>query len=75
QLVFFYAWQRGQGLEQLPGHGPADFAPWLAALAEIGYPGCVNPFMHGEPEPDAMSEALAKARDDLRSCHARAVSA
>jgi len=75
QLFFFYAWQRGQGLAQLPGHGPTDFTPWLAALAAVGYAGWVNPFMHHEPEPDAMSEALAKARDSLRSCRAAAVSA
>lgn len=73
QLFFFYAWQKGRGLSQLPGHGPADFAPWIAALAKAGYAGYVNPFMHGEPEPEAMSAAVAKARDALKECRARAV--
>jgi len=68
QLLFFYAWQHGKGTDQLPGHGPTDFKPWLAALAKAGYTGYVNPFMHGEVEPDAMSAALAKSRDYLKRC-------
>ena len=72
QLLFFYAWQHADGLGQLPGHGPTDFAPWLAALAKIGYPWYVNPFMHGEPAPDEMSKALEKSRDYLRACAAKA---
>jgi len=70
QLFFFYAWQHGGGVEQLPGHGPTDFRPWLAALAKIRYRGYVNPFMHGDLEPDAMSAALAKSRDYLQQCWA-----
>jgi sugar phosphate isomerase/epimerase len=66
QLFFFYAWQNQAGLGQLPGHGPTDFKPWLAALAKINYRWYVNPFMHGHPEPDAMSAALAQARDYLK---------
>lgn len=66
QLFFFYAWQRQPGTKQLPGHGPTDFAPWLAALAKAQYRGYVNPFMHGKVEPDAMSEALAASRDYLK---------
>lgn len=70
QLFFFYAWQREKGTAQLPGIGPADCTPWLAALAKIGYSRYVNPFMHHEPEPDAMSAALAKSRDYLRNRYA-----
>lgn len=66
QLLFFYAWQHQDGLGQLPGHGPTDFKPWLAALAKADYRGYVNPFMHGHMEPDAMAAALLKARDYLR---------
>jgi len=73
QLLFFYAWQHGRGTDQLPGHGPTDFTPWLAALAKIGYAGYVNPFMHGEVEAEAMSTALAKSRDYLRACYQKAV--
>jgi sugar phosphate isomerase/epimerase len=71
QLFFFYAWQRASGVGQLPGHGPTDFAPWIKALAKVNYRGCVNPFMHGELEADAMSEALAQSRDYLRQRHAQ----
>lgn len=66
QLFFFYAWQKQDGLGQLPGHGPTDFAPWLKALRQIPYRWFVNPFMHGHVEPDAMSAALAKSRDYLK---------
>ncbi len=49
------------GEQQLPGIGPTDFSPWLAALAKIDYGWYVNLFMHGEPKPDAMSAVLAKS--------------
>jgi len=75
QLFFFYGWQNAPGTGELPGHGPTDFAPWLAALAKIDYQWYVNPFMHQEPEPDAMSEALAKAKKYLEECYAKAVPA
>jgi len=66
QLFFFYAWQNRPDLGQLPGRGPTDFKPWLAALAKVNYRWYVNPFMHGHPEPDLMSAALAQARDYLK---------
>jgi sugar phosphate isomerase/epimerase len=66
RLLFFYAWQAQPGLQQLPGIGPTDFTPWLAALARAEYRWYVNPFMHGEPEPDAMTDALRTSRDYLR---------
>jgi len=73
QLFFFYAWQRANGVQQLPGLGQTDFTPWLAALAKIDYAWYVNPFMHGEPAPDEMSKALEKSRDYLKACAAKAV--
>jgi len=73
QLLFFYAWQRANGVQQLPGLGQTDFTPWLAALAKIDYRWYVNPFMHGEPAPDEMSAALEKSRDYLKACYAKAV--
>ena len=72
QLLFFYAWQNAPGTGQLPGLGKTDFAPWLAALAEIDYAGYVNPFMHHEPAPDEMSAALAKSRGYLLECYKKA---
>ena len=73
QLFFFYAWQRGGGLKQLPGHGPSDFTPWIAALAKIGYGGYVNPFAHVHPEPDIMSAALGQSKVYLEECYKKAV--
>ncbi len=73
QLFYFYAWQRAPGLGQLPGHGPTDFTPWIAALAKIDYRWYVNPFMHHEPAPDVMGSALARARDYLGNCWQKAV--
>lgn len=75
QLFFFYAWQNAPVIQQLPGHGPADFVPWLVALARIGYRGYVNPFLHGEPSPDVTSQALARSRDYLQDCYRKAVPA
>jgi hypothetical protein len=72
QLLFFYAWQHAAGQGQLPGVGPADFTPWIAALAKARYRWYVNPFMHGEPAPDVMSPALAKSRDYLGECWKKA---
>lgn len=66
QLFFFYAWQKQDDMSQLPGHGPADFKPWLQALARINYQWYVNPFMHGHVEPDKMTAALRKSLDYLR---------
>jgi sugar phosphate isomerase/epimerase len=68
QLFFFYAWQNQPGMHQLPGHGPTDFSPWIKALARVNYRWYVNPFMHGEGEPDAMLEALKKSRAYLEKC-------
>ena len=69
KLLFFYAWQNAPDLDQLPGHGPTDFTPWLRALAQVNYRWYVNPFMHHEPDPETMSSALAKAKAYLEDCH------
>jgi sugar phosphate isomerase/epimerase len=75
QLFFIYAWQRAHGVEQLPGIGSTDFVPILEALADIQYKWYVNPFMHGEPEPEAMAEALKKSRAYLLEAYDKAVPA
>lgn len=66
QLFFIYAWQHAKGLGQLPGEGPADFKPWLAALEGIRYERYVNPFMHGQPETEKLVAGLAKSMDYLK---------
>ncbi len=71
QLLFFYAWQSADGLKQLPCHGPADFVPWLKALAEINYQGFVNPFMHGHPATEDLSAGMTKACAYLKDSHRR----
>ncbi len=71
KLFFFYAWQRQKGIKQLPGIGPTDFTPWLAALAKVNYRGYVNPFMHGELPKEEMAQHLARARDYLLECYAK----
>jgi sugar phosphate isomerase/epimerase len=73
QLFFFYAWQSANGMNQLPGHGPADFVPWLKALADIRYQGFVNLFMHGHPTPEELSAGMMKACAYLKDCHTRAI--
>jgi sugar phosphate isomerase/epimerase len=74
QLLYFYAWQRGPGEKQLPGEGPTDCTPWIAALAKIKYRWYVNPFMHHEPEPETMAKLLAKSVAYLKECYAKATS-
>ena len=68
QLRFLYAWQQGEGTQQLPGIGPADCKPWIEALAKIGFRWPVNPFMHHEPQPEEMGEALSRSCKYLREC-------
>jgi sugar phosphate isomerase/epimerase len=73
QLLFFYAWQHAPGANELPGHGPTDFVPWVKALAKVEYGGYVNVFTHHHMEADAMSEAIAKSRDYMKECYAKAM--
>jgi sugar phosphate isomerase/epimerase len=67
QLLFVYAWQQGRALAQLPGQGPADFAPWLRALAQQGYAHWITPFMHGEEPVREMAASVTKACRYLES--------
>ncbi len=77
RLLFFYAWQYdpAMSVKQLPGYGPADCTPWLAALARVNYRGYVNPFLHDEPPPDQAFAALARSRDYLRQSSWKAIPA
>jgi len=59
KLLLFYAWQFGKGfmkpmssddeLLQLPGRGPLDFSPLVAALSSSGFKGWTEVFMHHTP--------------------------
>lgn len=70
QLFFFYAWQLGEKFNELPGHGPTDFTPWLKALAAVPYSRYVNVFTHHNAPPDEMAPALKKSHDYLKQCEA-----
>jgi len=71
QCLFLYAWQRGKGTVQMPGVGPADFTPWVKALAEMKYQHYSSIFMHGHPPADKMEAAVAKSRDYLLKCRGK----
>jgi sugar phosphate isomerase/epimerase len=88
RLVHFYAWQHGKGchtklpkeeeLLQLPGRGPLDFAPLLAALRKIDYKGWTSVFMHPVPRgipilPTAaeVTAEILRAQRYLETCLAK----
>lgn len=70
KLVHFYAWQTGDGflsklpkeqeLKQLPGRGPLDFGPLLAALRRSHYDGWVEIFMHPTPRGVPILDSTAQ---------------
>ena len=83
RLVHFYAWQHGEGcmkkmpkeleMKQMPGRGPLDFAPLLAALETINYTGCTEIFMHPVPRgipiletAEAVTGAINESRTYLK---------
>lgn len=70
QCLFFYAWQRGKDSNQMPGVGPADFTPWLSALAKINYRRYSTIFMHGHPPADQMETSVAESKKYLLKCRA-----
>jgi sugar phosphate isomerase/epimerase len=59
KLTLFYAWERGLGfskvmpkeeeLQQMPGRGPLDYKPIVAALKDIQFTGPTEIFMHPTP--------------------------
>lgn len=58
RLLYFYAWQHGDGSgdlpapvqkKQMPGIGPLDFKPMLAALKRHHFSGWTSIFMHPTP--------------------------
>lgn len=86
-IAMFYAWQHGMGchkklpkeqeLLQMPGRGELDFAPLLTALADIGYNGWTEIFMHpvprGIPILDSISDVsgeINRARAYVEECMA-----
>jgi sugar phosphate isomerase/epimerase len=76
RLVHFYAWQHGKGchekrpkeeeLLQMPGRGPLDFAPMLAALRRIDYKGWTSVFMHPVPRGIPILPTAAEVSAEIR---------
>jgi hypothetical protein len=83
-MFLFYAWQHGKGcmkpapvadlLEQMPGRGPLDFSPIVAALEKSRFRGYTEIFMHPVPRgipilPTAAETTaeIIKARTHLES--------
>jgi sugar phosphate isomerase/epimerase len=78
RVFYFYAWQHGDGSgelpaaaqrRQLPGVGPLDFAPMLAALKRHRFNGWTAIFMHPTPRgsplhptPGQVSAELNRAK-------------
>lgn len=84
-LAFFQAWQHGNGcmkklpkteeMLQLPGLGPLDFRPIVAALRQIDYDGWTEIFMHPVPRgipirrtSAEVSAEINRARNYLSRC-------
>ncbi|MCA8989414.1 MAG: sugar phosphate isomerase/epimerase, partial [Planctomycetaceae bacterium] len=74
-IVMFYAWQHGEGctkklpkeqeLLQMPGRGPLDFGPLLAALKQIQYRGWTEVFMHPVPRGIPILETTAEVTAEI----------
>jgi sugar phosphate isomerase/epimerase len=70
KLALFYAWQHGKGASapiskdderlQLPGRGPLDFRPLLAALRDIHFTGPTEIFMHPTPRGQPIAPTAAE---------------
>ncbi len=74
-IAMFYAWEHGDGcmeklpkereLLQMPGRGPLDFGPLLAALASFGYDGWTEIFMHPVPRGIPILETPAQVTEEI----------
>lgn len=75
KLAFFYAQQEGKGakekaplaeeLTQLPGVGPLNFGPLVAALKKIQFAGLVEIFMHPIPRGRKIVESTAGVTEQV----------
>ena len=79
-IEVFYAWQHGDGchqrlpkeqeLLQLPGRGPLDFKPILAALKKINYSGWTEIFMHPVPRGIPILESASLVSQEINRSRA-----
>ena len=80
RIALFYAWQYGMGctmklpkeqeLMQLPGRGPLDFTPILAALEKIAFRGFTEIFMHPVPRGIPILDTAAQVTAEINRARA-----
>lgn len=79
-IRMFYAWEHGMGcmtklpkeqeLMQMPGRGPLDFGPLIAALHEIQYDGWTEIFMHPVPRGIPILEPTSAVTAEINQSRA-----
>lgn len=79
KVLYFYAWQHGDGSgdlapsrqkRQLPGIGPLDFKPMLSALKRNGFQGWTSIFMHPSPRGSALHSTPKEVTVELNKARA-----
>ncbi len=74
KILYFYAWQHGDGSgdlapskqkRQLPGVGPLDFKPMLAALKRHRFAGYTSVFMHPTPRGAPLHSTVKEVTAEL----------
>ncbi|MDY0170475.1 MAG: sugar phosphate isomerase/epimerase [Thermoguttaceae bacterium] len=80
KLALFYAWQHGDGcmtvlpkeqeLKQMPGRGPLDFGPIMAALGKIRFAGPFEIFMHPVPRGIPIMPTVAETTAEINCARA-----
>ncbi len=80
KLALFYAWQYGEGcmkklpkeqeLKQMPGRGPLDFGPVMAALRKIRFAGPFEIFMHPVPRGIPILPTVAETTAEINRARA-----
>ncbi len=75
KMTLFYAWEHGRGctkpmpkeeeLQQIPGRGPLDWKPLLAALKEVNFTGPTEVFMHPTPRGIPIMPTLAESTAEI----------
>jgi sugar phosphate isomerase/epimerase len=80
KLAVFYAWQHGDGcmtklpkeqeLKQMPGRGPLDFGPVMAALKKVAFTGPFQIFMHPVPRGIPIMPTVAECTAEINRARA-----
>ncbi|HEY1110121.1 MAG TPA: sugar phosphate isomerase/epimerase [Opitutaceae bacterium] len=79
KILYYYAWQYGDGSgdlapskqkRQLPGIGPLDFKPMLAALKKHKFDGYTSIFMHPTPRGSPLHSTVKEVTAELGKARA-----